>query len=432
VRKRARKDARPQAGQTDPLEANNATPAIDGSLHNPIREELAPVAPAEDGQQPAFEEQPSSVQAGAVRANEQEIARYVHAAVENSSDAILLLNEHFQVRAFNPAVRDLLGWRPEVVNGRGCAEVLKCRNLNRVELCGTSDCPLVRVLQYRRALPNEELIIGGDPEHSHEVSVSVIPVDIGQGMHVVFNARDVAALKVATRVRENFVSMVSHELRTPLNSVHGFIDLLMMGHMGELTEEQHKYLGYAQDGVQQLISIVEDILFMTRSDSGLFEIRQQKVHLRTLAQQVITSLKPQALKAEVILTKDIPSPAPLLYADPQRLKQVLSNLVINAIKFTPPGGTVTISGCALDERMARISVIDTGFGIPPRDQPHVFERFYQSNHSMQSKIGGYGLGLTIADLIVEQHGGRIWFDTVVGDGTIFYFTVPLYRGQPPG
>jgi two-component system phosphate regulon sensor histidine kinase PhoR len=249
-------------------------------------------------------------------------------------------------------------------------------------------------------------------------------------MHVVFTARDMTSLKAANRVRSNFVSMVSHELRTPLNSVHGFIELLLQGHMGALNREQQQYLGYAHEGVQQLISIVEDILFMTRSDVGQFQIHPEpKVNLRVLVRQVISSLEPQARKAGVILKKEIPSPTPLLYVDPQRMKQVLNNLVTNAIKFTPPEGTVMIRARQYDERFVMISVSDTGYGIPVEDRQHVFERFYQSNHSLQSKMGGYGLGLSIAKLIVEQHGGTIDFDTILGKGTTFYFTAPLYTEQ---
>ncbi|MDQ2888618.1 MAG: HAMP domain-containing histidine kinase, partial [Chloroflexota bacterium] len=255
----------------------------------------------------------------------------------------------------------------------------------------------------------------------------VTPVKIQGVSYAVFTARDMSALNVANRVRSNFVSMVSHELRTPLNSVHGFIDLLLQGHMGALNDEQSLYLGYTQEGVQQLISIVEDILFMTRSDLGQFEIKPQEVPFRSLARQIVSSLQPQALRAEVELQQDVSADEPSLYIDPQRLKQVLNNLVSNAIKYTPPGGTVTISARRYDERFALISVADTGYGIPADDRQHIFERFYQSNHSEQSKMGGYGLGLSIAKLIVEQHGGKIYFDTVLNEGTTFYFTVPLYK-----
>jgi signal transduction histidine kinase len=347
---------------------------------------------------------------------------YLEALVAHTSDGMLVLDEGYHILDLNPAATSVLDCPASRALGRDCAEVLRCRNLNGMELCGTSSCPLARVLQSRQALPNEELIVGD----AREVSASVTPIETGDdGLQVIFTARDVSALKVANRVRSNFVSMVSHELRTPLNSVHGFIDLLLQGHMGELNLEQQKYLSYAQEGVQQLISIVEDILFMTRSDVGQFEIKQQEVNFRVVAKQVVGSLELQAQKAGVVLHKDIPTPAPILYADPQRMKQVLNNLVTNAIKFTPPGGTVTIRAHQYDARFALISVIDTGYGIPEDDRPHVFERFYQSNHSLQSKMGGYGLGLTIARLIVEQHGGIINFDSSLNGGTTFYFTTPL-------
>jgi PAS domain S-box-containing protein len=357
---------------------------------------------------------------------------YLEALVARTSDAMIALDDKFHILDLNPAALTMLDCVPEKALGRNCAEILRCCNLNRTELCGTSSCPLTRVLQDKQALPNEELIMGDNCE----VSASVTPVETAGGqLHVLFTARDVSALKVAHRVRSNFVSMVSHELRTPLNSVHGFIDLILQGHMGDLNPEQSKYLSYAHEGVQQLISIVEDILFMTRSDVGQFEIKQQEVNFRVVAKQVVGSLELQAQKAAVVLHKDIPTPSPILYADPQRMKQVLNNLVTNSIKFTPPGGTVTIRARPYDEHFAMISVVDTGYGIPEGDRPHVFERFYQSNHSLQSKMGGYGLGLSIAKLIVEQHGGFIDFESTVNGGTTFYFTVPLHTGpqrkRPP-
>lgn len=345
--------------------------------------------------------------------------------------AIVAVDERFQIYDLNPAAQDRLSTALEEARSRSCKELLSCRNLNGTLLCGTSNCPLTRVIRQDETIPAEEYFLGPHAEASSEYSVSVVPTPLASGPGAVFVARDLSTLKVANQVRANFVSMVSHELRTPLNSVNGFIDLLAQGHMGPLTEEQRTYLGYTQEGVQQLMTIVEDILFMTRSDSGQFEIKPQKVNSRVLARQVVNSLKLQALKAAVILDKDIPTPTPMLYADPQRIQQVLNNLVTNAIKFTPPNGTVTIRVSPHPHQKEKVlfSVIDTGDGIPPEDQPHVFERFYQSNHSMQSKMGGYGLGLSIARLIVEQHGGEIYFESVPQQGTTFYFTAPLYIGQ---
>src|SRR6266516_2735932 len=350
---------------------------------------------------------------------------YLAPMIAYTPDAMIALDEQFRVLELNPAACATLGVATTEAIGASCVEILRCCNLNKTELCHTSNCPHMRVLQQKQPLPNEELLIANT-----EVNASVTPVNAGDGrVYVVFTARDMSALKVANRVRSNFVSMVSHELRTPLNSVHGFIDLLLQGHMGDLNDEQRLYLGYTQEGVQQLISIVEDILFMTRSDLGQFEIRSQEVQFRSLARQIVSSLQPQALRADVELHQDVATDAPLLYIDPQRIKQVLNNLVSNAIKYTPPGGTITISSRRYDDRFELISIADTGYGIPVEDRQHIFERFYQSNHSQQSKMGGYGLGLSIAKLIVEQHGGKIGFDTVLNEGTTFFFTVPLSTGK---
>jgi two-component system phosphate regulon sensor histidine kinase PhoR len=354
---------------------------------------------------------------------------YLEAMINSTSDAIIALDQNFHIRDLNPAAVAALGCSMNEAYGHKCTEVLRCQNLNHMELCGTSSCPLVRVMQDTKPLANVELILGIGPEHECEISTSVTPVLTAEDCYVVFTTRDMSALKVANRVRANFISMVSHELRTPLNSVHGFIDLILQGHMGALSEEQQVYLGYTQEGVQQLISIVEDILFMTRSDLGQFEIKQQKVQIPSLVRQVVDGMRPQAFKASVELRQDVAADVPLLYVDPQRIKQVLNNLVSNAIKFTPPGGTIIVSEHQYNERFEMISVADTGYGIPAEDRQHIFERFYQSNHSEQSKMGGYGLGLSIARLIVDQHGGTIDFDTTLNKGTTFYFTVPLYTGQ---
>jgi signal transduction histidine kinase len=351
---------------------------------------------------------------------------YLEALFTNTPNAIIAVDEHFHIVDVNPAAATILGQSPEDTIGQRCDHLLRCRNLNGTPLCGTSNCPLTRAIRHMQPIPLEELILGSALDRPYEFRCTIVPIEHKSGTLVIFAARDTSAITLANRVRANFVSMVSHELRTPLNSVHGFIDLLLQGYMGELNKEQNKYLGFAQEGVQQLVSIVEDILFITRSDSGQFEIKQQEVDFRVLVNQVLTGLQPQALKAGVMLNEDIPTPAPILNIDPQRMKQVLNNLVTNAIKFTPPDGTVTIRVRPHNERFVIISVSDTGFGIPVEDQPHIYERFYQSNHVLQSKIGGYGLGLSIAKVIVEQHGGEISFDSVVDKGTTFYFTAPMF------
>ena len=343
----------------------------------------------------------------------------------NTPNIVMAVDEEFHVFDLNPAAATFFGLAPEEVIGKDCNQLMKCRNMNRTLLCGTSHCPVKHVIQQKQALAQEELILGQVIDSPREFSCSITPVEHGQSMYVVFAGREISGIKMANRVRANFVSMVSHELRTPLNSVNGFVDLLLQGYMGPLNEEQQKYLGYVQDGVQQLVSSVEDILLLTRSDSGQFEIKQEEVDFAFLLNKVVTSLQPQAHKAGVTIIEEIAMPAPLLFVDPQRMKQVLNNLIMNALKFTPQEGTVIIRNLQYSEQFAMVSVSDTGYGIPIEDQPHIFERFYQSNHDQQSKMGGYGLGLSIVKLIIEQHGGEISFESVPGKGTTFFFTAPL-------
>jgi PAS domain S-box-containing protein len=354
---------------------------------------------------------------------------YLEALFANTPSAIIAVDEHFQIFDINPAAAKVLGQSSEDAIGQHCSYLMRCRNLNGTLLCGTSNCPLIHAIQQKKPIAQEELMLGQVSDRPGEFTCSIIPIEHEQSTCVFFVARDTSAIKRVNRVRANFVSMVSHELRTPLNSVHGFVDLLLQGQMGELNEEQHKYLGYVQEGVQQLVSIVEDILFLTRSDSGQFEMKRQEVDFSVLVNQVVNGLQPLALKASVSLNEDIPAPSPIVCVDSQRMKQVLNNLVTNAIKFTPPDGTVTIRVRPCSERFVMICVSDTGYGIPVEDRPHIFERFYQSNHALQSKMGGYGLGLSIAKLIVEQHGGEISFDSVIDKGTTFYFTAPLFMHE---
>ena len=180
----------------------------------------------------------------------------------NTPNVVLAVDEHFHIFDLNPAATTLLGLSREQVIGQKCSHLMKCRNLNRTLLCGTSNCPVTSVIQQKQAIAHEELILGQVTDNPGEFTCSITPVKHALSTYVVFAARDVSNIKMANRVQANFVSMVSHELRTPLNSVHGFVDLLLQGYMGTLNEEQQKYLGYVQEGVQQLVSTVEDILFI--------------------------------------------------------------------------------------------------------------------------------------------------------------------------
>ncbi|MGO8950496.1 MAG: sensor histidine kinase [Ktedonobacterales bacterium] len=220
----------------------------------------------------------------------------------------------------------------------------------------------------------------------------------------------------------SFLSMVSHELRTPLNSINGFVEIVLEGHVGPLTSRQREFLGYVQTSSHQLTTLVEDILFVSKADSGQFVLRPARVDVDRLLRQAIQSVAQAAEEAQVRIGTRVPAELATIWGDELRLQQVITNLLHNAIKFSPPGEEISIT-LSQHDAFVEFAVADHGHGVAPEEQDHVFERFYQSASSQQNV--GYGLGLPIAKWIVEQHHGRIWLKSTLGNGATFYFTLPL-------
>lgn len=342
----------------------------------------------------------------------------------NSFEGMLAVDAGYQILELNPAFTALTGWPYKEALGRSCMEVLQCRDARDTPLCKTERCPLHQAFT-RQSIPYYEVAFHDRQGRKKEVAASFTAVHSReQSLRGVIIARDMTLLNAANRVRSNFISMVSHELRTPLNTVSGFLSIVQDEHVGQLNERQSEFLGYVRTSTDQLITLVNDILFISKADTGQFELRCAELDLAELIAQVLRDAGPAAAKLDVTLLGRAPRRFPKLWADAGRLHQVLMNLIHNALKFTPPGGSITMSARRTGE-MAEISVADTGSGVPFEDQPRVFERFYQSENALLVKHGGFGLGLTIAKLIVEQHGGRIQLQSEPEHGSTFRFTIPL-------
>jgi len=237
-------------------------------------------------------------------------------------------------------------------------------------------------------------------------------------------------MNAANRMKSNFISMISHELRTPLNSINGFVEVVIDGQVGELNSRQHEFLGYVQSSALQLTTLVEDILFISKADSGQFLLRPGPIDIDRLVSQTIQSVSPAAAKAEIEITASLPEFSVPLIGDELRLQQVITNLLLNAIKFSASGEPINFR-VRQTSSLAEFAIQDHGKGVAPEEHSRIFERFYQSESSQHAQRGGYGLGLAIAKLIVEQHGGRIWLESAPGEGATFYFTLPLTLGGGP-
>lgn len=229
-------------------------------------------------------------------------------------------------------------------------------------------------------------------------------------------------LRQLDEMKDMFVSGVSHELRTPLTSMLGYTEILLEGEVGELNDEQQHFLEIIDRNCHRLTDLIDDILFMSRLDSGRFSLERVSVDLGALVAERVESIRPAAEKKRVEIRLDVAGASPELSADASRLMQVVDNLLSNAVKFTPEGGDVLVAVAASGD-MAHLEVTDTGVGIPEDEAQRLFERFFRA--STARNIQGTGLGLSITKTIVEAHGGTISFRSRVGEGTTFTVELPL-------
>jgi signal transduction histidine kinase len=228
--------------------------------------------------------------------------------------------------------------------------------------------------------------------------------------------------------KNQFLSHVSHELRTPLTCIHQFVTILLDGLAGEVSPEQSDHLRTILKSVNQLGAMVRDLLEASRAESGKIRIEPRCFAISDLIRQAITMMEPIAHEKEVGLEVGVDTRIPFVYGDPDRVLEVLINLMENGIKFTPQGGSVTVQACLVqtDPDFVYISVVDTGCGIAPEARALVFERLYQDPNAVDNRRKGLGLGLFIAKQLVNLHGGRIWVASEPGHGSTFSFTLPLY------
>jgi signal transduction histidine kinase len=237
-----------------------------------------------------------------------------------------------------------------------------------------------------------------------------------------------------------FLSLLAHELRSPLNSIHGYLDLALMGAGGELNVEQREFVQRARVASQHLYTLLEDLLCAARADVGQLSLHRTITYLPHIIDGAIEELELTATDHGIELQADVEPQLPRLYADAARLQQIVRNLVKNAIQFTPKGGkvkiTVGVESLSLSESahvvdtneeasaVMCLRVQDTGIGIAPEFHQHIFERFYRVLDKDADRSGGQGIGLSIVKLLVELHGGTVTVESVPGQGSTFTCLIP--------
>jgi signal transduction histidine kinase len=234
-------------------------------------------------------------------------------------------------------------------------------------------------------------------------------------------------LEVASQHKSEFLANMSHELRTPLNAIIGFSEVLTDRMFGELNEKQEEYIKDIYASGTHLLSLINDILDLSKIEAGRMELELTDFHLPTALDNALTLVRERAGRRNINLQMSVDERLGEVRADERKIRQVVLNLLSNAIKFTPEGGRIEVGAVPRDE-FVEVSVSDTGVGIAPQDQEAVFEEFRQVG-TAEKKAEGTGLGLTLCRKFIELHGGRIWVKSQVGMGSTFTFTIPVRRGE---
>jgi len=237
-------------------------------------------------------------------------------------------------------------------------------------------------------------------------------------------ARAYDELRALDRLQKEFVQNVSHELRTPLTFIKGYVELMLEEAMGKLSELQQNSLRIVARRADAMTRLINNLLSLQQVE--MEPLRPTRVSLAELTTRALESAEAAATKADIVLKAEIPETLPPVWADRNYLEQVFDNLLGNAIKFSPHGGKITVRVREEGEYL-RVAVCDTGIGIHSDQLEKVFERFYQVNGSSTRRFGGTGLGLALVKKTIEAHGGRVWAESRLGQGSTFFFTLPILR-----
>ncbi len=231
-------------------------------------------------------------------------------------------------------------------------------------------------------------------------------------------------LKKLDRIKSDFLNVTSHELRTPMSAIKGYVQMVMKQTLGNITEEQKKALNIVLRNTDRLDHLIQDILDISRLESGTMKFIPEKTDIKTMVKETVETMQSSADLKHITINAEIEDEMPELTIDQERIKQVIINIISNAIKFSPDGSIINVQA-KKDKNNILFGVQDFGRGIPEDKQKKIFETFYQVDSGMDRKFGGAGLGLAISRGIVLAHGGQIWADSIIGKGSTFYFTLPL-------
>ena len=326
-------------------------------------------------------------------------------------EGIMVTDEKGQILLVNPSMRKLLSLETDPV-GKKPIEVIRYITVQEV---------VDKIIENKQEVLSNEIRISLPEEKVLQINGAPILRD-GKLEGVVLVFHDITRLKLLERIRQDFVANVSHELRTPIASIKGYSETLLEGAIDDESVAKD-FLRVIYQESERLATLIDDLLDLSKIESGRMEMEFAPCELHPIAAACVEALRKKAEEKGVRVVIAFGDEIPKVMADERRLSQVLLNLLDNGIKYTPEGGSVTISALQKD-RFIQVDVSDTGIGIPEKDLPRIFERFYRVDKARSRELGGTGLGLAIVKHIVLAHGGDVWVKSQVGSGSVFSFTIP--------
>ena len=355
--------------------------------------------------------------------------RRLDAIIENSASGVMMLSPDRRVQVLNRALSAMTGWPAEEAVGQPCWKVLALENASGPNLCDP-EAPPALPFEIDPAQPASgvaSLYVEGDllrPGGSRlTLGVTYTPLydDAGRLLNIIVNVVDITRFREAEQMKSTFVSVISHELKTPVSLIKGYAGTLRRPDAAWDQETLADGLAVIEEEADRLNALIDNLLDASRIQAGVFKLERSDVDLLRLARKVVDGFRLQTDKHQFQL--DFPADLPSVLADEGRIRQVLDNLVSNAIKYSPQGGAIRI-GAWQDGPEVTVYVADQGIGIPTDEQSRLFDSFYRVDSGLRRQTKGTGLGLYLCKAIVEAHDGRIWVRSEPGKGTTFFFALP--------
>ncbi len=337
------------------------------------------------------------------------------AIITNFTDGLLVFDNENRLSLINPKARELLNVRDEEVINKAFSKLILLRNFK----------PIIELLEKEaEEIFRKEAII--QKNFILEISTAfIVREDEVVGKSIILH--DITREKRIEEMKTEFVSIAAHQLRTPLSAIKWTMRMLLDGDVGDLSEEQIKFIERTYKSNERMIALINDLLNVTRIEEGRYLYELKPVDFVALIQGVIDSFDEEAKKRRLKLQFKKPAKGiPPLTVDPKRIELAIYNLIDNAIRYTPPGGSVTIV-LKYDKKGVEFSIQDTGVGVPKDQQNRIFSKFFRGANVMRMETEGNGLGLFTTRNIIEAHKGSIWFKSEENKGTVFYFIIP-YKG----